>query len=83
MVASNRGGFGYFVSAEQLETYGRMTTRERLEWVDCARTFTLRLRTPETAIRQERLRRGLSIDGPAPADCEFEVPATDRQTAQR
>jgi len=78
MVASIRGGFGYVVSAEQLETYGRMTTRERLEWVDAARTFTLRLRTPETAIRQERLRRGLTIDGPAPPDFEFQVPATDR-----
>lgn len=78
MVASIRGGFGYLVSAEQLEAYGRMTTRQRLEWVDAARMLTLRLRTPETAIRQERLRRGLTIDGPAPPDFEFQLPTTLR-----
>ena len=78
MVVSIRGGFGYSVSAEQLEAYGRMSTRQRLEWVDAARTFTLRLRTRETAIRQERLHRGLTIDGPAPPDFESQVPATDR-----
>jgi hypothetical protein len=70
MEHSNRGGFRYAVSAEQLEAYARMTTRQRLEWVDAARTFTLKVRTPETAIRQERLRRGLTIDGPAPPDFE-------------
>jgi hypothetical protein len=63
---STRGGFAYTVSAEQLDAYARMTLRQRLEWVDAARTFTLKMRTPETAIRQERLRRGLPIDGPAP-----------------
>jgi hypothetical protein len=65
-----RGGFRYAVSAEQLAAYARMTTRQRLEWVDAARTFTLKLRTPETAIRQERLRQGLSIDGPPPPGFE-------------
>ena len=67
---SMRDGFRYAVSAEQLDAYARMTTRQRLEWVDAARTLTLKLRTPETAIRHERLRRGLSIDGPAPPDFE-------------
>lgn len=66
-----RGGFRYTVSEEQLEAYARMTTRQRLEWVDAARIFTLKTRTRETAIRQERLRRGLTIDGPAPPDFEF------------
>ena len=65
-----RGGFHYAVSAEQLAALARMTTRQRLEWVDAARTFTLKIRTPETAIRQQRLRRGLPIDGKAPPDCE-------------
>jgi hypothetical protein len=59
-----RGGFCYTVSAEQLDACARLTTRQRLEWVDAARSFTLKVRTPETAIRQERLRRGLPIDGP-------------------
>jgi len=66
-----RGGFRYTVSEEQLAAYARMTTRQRLEWVDAARMFTLKTRTRETAIRQERLRRGLSIDGPAPPDLEL------------
>jgi hypothetical protein len=68
MVEPIRGGFRYVVSPEQLDAYARLTTRQRLEWVDAARTLTLRLRTRETAIRQERLRRGLTIDGPAPPD---------------
>ena len=51
---SMRDGFRYAVSAEQLDAYARMTTRQRLEWVDAARTLTLKLRTPETAIRHER-----------------------------
>ena len=70
MSHQTRGGYRYTVSGEQLEAYARMTTRQRLEWVDAARIFTLRTRTRETAIRQERLRRGLSIDGPAPPDFE-------------
>jgi ABC-type Na+ transport system ATPase subunit NatA len=65
------GGFRYAVSDEQLGVYARMTTRQRLEWVDAARIFTLKTRTRETAIRHERLRRGLTIDGPAPLDFEF------------
>ena len=54
-------GFWYDVSAEQLAQFARMSTRERLEWVDAARLFTLHTRTPETAQRHERLRQGLSI----------------------
>jgi hypothetical protein len=65
------GGFRYAVSEEQLQAYARMTTRQRLEWLDAARMFTLKTRTRATAIRHERLRRGLTIDGPAPPDFEF------------
>lgn len=61
MNAESAGGFWYEVSDEQLAQFARMSTRERLEWVDAARLFTLRARTPETAHRQERLRRGLPI----------------------
>lgn len=68
MKQESRGGFRYTVSDEQLAQYARMTTRQRLEWIDAARLFTLKTRTPETAIRQERLRRGLTIDGPPPPD---------------
>jgi len=49
------------VSDEQLAQFARMSTRERLEWVDAARPFTLSTRTPETTQHQERLRRGLPI----------------------
>jgi len=55
------GGFYYQVSREQLEAFARLTDLERLQWVDEARLFTLLARTPETAERQERLRRGEKI----------------------
>jgi hypothetical protein len=70
-----KGGYTYGVSEEQLAQFARMSTRERLEWVDAARLFTLKTRTRETAIRQERLRRGLTIDGPAPDDLDLSVAA--------
>ena len=56
-----RGGFRYYVSEEQLRAFAKLTLLQRLEWVDEARTFTLMARTPETAERQERLRRGETI----------------------
>ena len=57
----NRGGFSYYVSDEQLRAFARLTDLEKLQWVDNARLFTLMARTPETAERQERLRRGEEI----------------------
>ncbi len=66
MKTESAGGFWYRVSDEQLAQFARMSTRERLEWVDAARLFTLRTRTPETAQRQERLRQGLPIVQEAP-----------------
>lgn len=55
------GGFSYYVSDEQLQAFQRLTPLQRLRWADDARRFTLLARTPETAERQERLRRGESI----------------------
>ncbi len=55
------GGFDYYVSEEQLEAFGKLTLLQRLQWVEDARLFTLMARTPETAERQERLRRGERI----------------------
>ncbi len=56
-----KGGFGYDVSDEQIEAFSRLTLLQRLQWVEEARLFTLMARTPETAERQERLRRGETI----------------------
>ena len=56
-----RGGYAYHVSDEQLEAFARLTPYERLKWADEIRLFTLLARTPETAERQERLRRGEAI----------------------
>ena len=53
-----QGGYSYHVSDEQLEVFARLTPYERLKWADEIRLFTLLARTPETAERQERLRRG-------------------------
>lgn len=60
-VSQDRGGFWYWVSDEQLAAFARLTDYERLQWVDEMRLFTLMARTPETAERQERLRRGETI----------------------
>lgn len=56
-----KDGFGYDVSDEQLEAFAKLTLLQRLQWVEEARLFTLMARTPETAERQERLRRGETI----------------------
>ena len=55
------GGYSYRVSDEQLEAFALLSPYERLRWVDEMRLFTLLARTPETAERQERLRRGETI----------------------
>jgi hypothetical protein len=55
------GGYSYHVSDEQLEAYAKLSLYERLKWLDEIRLFTLMARTPETAERQERLRRGERI----------------------
>jgi len=56
-----RGGFGYWVSDEQLRAFLALPLIERLRWVEAARAFTLAAQTPETAARMERLRRGETI----------------------
>ncbi len=61
LIDQSKGGFAYYVSDEQLAGYVRLTPYERLCWVDEIRVFTLLARTPETAERQERLRRGETI----------------------
>lgn len=61
--ARPRGGFGYWVSDEQLEAYAKLTPLQRLQWLDEARRFVLLALTPESRERQERLRRGLTITG--------------------
>lgn len=61
MKKKEKGGFGYDVSDEQLEAFAKLTLLQRLQWVEEARLFTLMARTPETAERQERLRRGERI----------------------
>ena len=61
MKKKEKGGFGYDVSDEQLEAFAKLTLLQRLQWVEEARRFTLMARTPETAERQERLRRGERI----------------------
>jgi hypothetical protein len=56
-----QGGFGYYVSDEQLEHYGKLSWLERLQWLDETRQFLLLALTPEARERQERLRRGETI----------------------
>jgi hypothetical protein len=56
-----QGGFGYWVSDEQLRAYMALPLIDRLRWVEAARQFTLAGQTPETRERMERLRRGDTI----------------------
>lgn len=60
---ASKGGFGYYVSDEQLEAYAKLTPLQRLQWLDEARRFVLLALTPEARERQERLRRGETIIG--------------------
>ena len=53
-----KGGYYYCVSDEQLRDYAKLTPKQRLEWVDQARRFTVMARTPETAQMHDKLRRG-------------------------
>ena len=57
------GGFGYYVSDEQLQAYAQLTPLQRLQWLDEARRFLMLALTPEARERQERLRRGETITG--------------------
>ena len=59
----SRGGFGYWVSDEQLASYAALTPLQRLQWLDEARRFLLLALSPEARERQERLRRGETITG--------------------
>ena len=58
-----QGGFGYWVSDEQLSAYAKLTPLQRLQWLDEAVRFTLLARSEEARERHERLRRGLTITG--------------------
>lgn len=60
-VSRPEGGFGYWVSDDQLEAYAKLTPLQRLQWLDEARQFLLLALTPEARERQERLRRGQTI----------------------
>ena len=60
-IDQSKGGFAYYVNDEQLAAYARLTPYQRLCWVEEIRIFALLARTPETAERQERLRRGETI----------------------
>ena len=55
------GGFGYWVSDEDLRAYAALTPLQRLRWLDETRRFLLLALTPEARERQERLRRGDTI----------------------
>ena len=55
------GGFGYWVSDEQLQAYAKLTPLQKLQWLDETRRFLLLVLTREARERQDRLRRGLTI----------------------
>lgn len=59
--AAAQGGFGYWVSEEQLAAFGCLSALDRLRWLDEARRFTLLAETPATRERRARLRRGETI----------------------
>ena len=62
---ASEGGFGYWVTDDQLKAYARLTPLQRLQWLDEARRFVMLALSPEARARQERLRQGRSIDDPS------------------
>lgn len=70
-----KGGFGYWVSDEQLQAYARLTPYQRLKWLDEARQFVFMALTDEARKRQERLRRGLTITEDADPGTEQALPS--------
>jgi hypothetical protein len=60
---TEEGGFGYWVSDEQLQAYARLTPLERLRWLDEARRFVVLGLSEKSRERQARLRQGLTITG--------------------
>ena len=53
---SDRAGYRYFVSQEQLAQYANLSLLERLTWLDQARQFILLAETEQSAARRARLR---------------------------
>jgi len=53
---------GYRVTDEQLAAYAQLTPLQRLQWLDEARRFLLLALSVQARERQERLRRGSTID---------------------
>ena len=53
---SDRAGYRYFVSQEQLAQYATLSLLERLTWLDQARRFVLLAETEQTAARRAKLR---------------------------
>jgi len=49
-------GCAYYVSEEQLAQYAKLSTLERLTWLDQARQLILLAETEQTATRRARLR---------------------------
>jgi hypothetical protein len=71
------GGFGYWVSDEQLRAYAHLTPLQRLQWLDEARRFLPLALSPEARERQGRLRRGRDDYGRLK---RFSVPACCRSS---
>lgn len=62
---SERGGYDYFVSDEQIATYSALPIHVRLAWVEETARVTYELSTPEVRARWAALRRGEPVPSPA------------------
>lgn len=52
------GGFGYFVTAEQIREWEKVPVEERLRWLEEANEFLYSVQDPETRKIWEAFRRG-------------------------
>ena len=60
-MADNQGakpGFTYFVTDAQLDAFQTLTPGQRLQWLDEARDFSVRVAPPEAKQSWRQLRRG-------------------------
>jgi hypothetical protein len=61
---SERGGYDYYVSDEQIATYSALPIHVRLSWVEETARVAYELSTPEVRARWAALRRGEPMPSP-------------------
>ena len=57
-MTQKKGGFHYHVSQEQIDEYQKLSTKDKLEWLEEALKFSYESMSPETWETWQKFRRG-------------------------